>query len=681
MADKNFKMLCHYRKSRQTSIHLNMTSSESVFHRRFSSNAPEIGQRARNYNQPRNNQKSQKLHGQYPSAISAQKYGKIDAQLQSISNIKNGHHLESQLIRFLQSNQFNNAVHIFHIMMQQNIKLKNVSLFPSILQSIKLSKSHNFHILELIEYTKHNRIQLDANKYAEILGICVSKNDAYSAKQIAILWSDAMPTFPILPLIHCLSSSQHISSKQAKIWQSVLDELKHCRPATPNEQQQIIKPTSTQVHVSQILSNLTAKNVNAAIQNLHELHSLNLPMDKKQNKEWNEWLLREELMSGDMDKIERNETLKILQQMGLSTNLNLNKLMTDNQLSTTTDHVHELERRLPFILQFISHNIDNGVIDRTVITSKHWMEDLISFILQISIKTNTSTVSKTLTNDLFAFMDKHYTEDNLLFHRQLFNQLRNEILSQHHQHTQKSKKQKNNFGNLSLRKLFQILNGFSKKQIENMQKMHELRYDLIPLCTQCPTELFYAKSKFLNIVRSKDLTDAIIESAFRFETEQLGHLLYYLFYQKTPQIIDSSSDAAMMFPLQIDWIDLQKIYGTILGLRSKAMNHLKDIDVMHLMHYAPLPVPDVSDCVEETDSIKLIRKRQQRVLQLLTGIHVKQGSFENVMSTLFYFEHDSKITANMVSFGTFYLNETLLHCFTVNCPSIRCNHLTLTLFF
>eukprot|EP01084_Bolivina_argentea_P017620 32878_1 len=164
------------------------------------------GHWARECDQPYN-----KKYIKYPSVSSAQKYGKIDAQI-ALSTAKSyypiyskkqssqSNNYESQLIEFIQSNQFNNAINIFHIMMQQQIKLTNKSIFSSILKSLQRSNKHNFHILELIDYMKYNNIQLNENKFAEILGICISKNDEYSAKQIAILWFETMPNLEqILP--------------------------------------------------------------------------------------------------------------------------------------------------------------------------------------------------------------------------------------------------------------------------------------------------------------------------------------------------------------------------------------------------------------------------------------------------------------------------------------------------
>ena len=79
--------------------------------------------------------------------------------------------------------------------------------------------------------------------------------------------------------------------------------------------------------------------------------------------------------------------------------------------------------------------------------------------------------------------------------------------------------------------------------------MHELQYDILPLMKQCYIESFYLKSTYFpQTVQSKDLTEAIIEAAFRFENEELGHLLYYLFYHRTPPIIDSD-DYHSLIPL------------------------------------------------------------------------------------------------------------------------------------
>merc|ERR1712129_453662 len=102
---------------------------------------------------------------------------------------------------------------------------------------------------------------------------------------------------------------------------------------------------------------------------------------------------------------------------------------------------------------------------------------IILFILQCSIQTKTSSVSKPFIDDLFVFMDRNFT--NLSFHKQLYNQIKHEIFAQHQTQKQIKNKRKNT---LAMRKLFQILNGFSKQSIESMNKMHELEYNLLPLC-------------------------------------------------------------------------------------------------------------------------------------------------------------------------------------------------------
>ena len=228
-----------------------------------------------------------------------------------------------------------------------------------------------------------------------------------------------------------------------------------------------------------------------------------------------------------------------------------------------------------------------------------------------------------------------------------------------------------------LRKLLQLLNGFSAEEVEAMKKRQELRDDLLPLARQCQIECFYLKSKhFRAELRSKDLTAAILESAFRFEPEQMELLLYYLFYDGTPSIIDSDAMMAPLTPLEIEWNDLHKIYAVLLGLSPKAMNHLKDLDIQHLLNCAPLPVRDIQRIdahtnYNELDALRLTRNRQQRVLQLVSGIGARSGCFESVTRSLFYFEHDSIITNAMRSFGSYYLNETLLHRFTNHCVQFR----------
>ena len=712
---------------------------------------------------------------------------------------------EAQLTHYIQRSQFNNAVHALHLMMQQRVKLQNVSLFPSVLQSLKLCKKHHFHILELIDFMKFNSIELDSNTFAEILGICVAKNDEHSAKQIALLWMDTMPTFPILELIHCLSAQNtvlkppfkyHKLGKQERIWQSIIDELTSLTPevpsfsvtstpSIPSEIQSISTPISTPKstpnltsisptdfitdQISQIQMNLTAKHHGLAVKHLHELHSFitNNPMDipsdesvqllhrqneklstligsknHKMNKKngsdsWTQWLLREELMSTDSATMESNDVLRKLYDLGFKvhTPSALNALFNDIQkapsLSDTSeftpeftpdfaryqisDHIHEVERRLPQILHFVAHNVWNGTISRDTIHSVSWINNLIHLILETSVQTNTASISRKMVDRLFQFMRSNYGDEhsrNLLFHHQLFNQLKVRIISEHQRLKQVKRLQnqrdrdsapKYGAGYGTMRKLLQILNGFDAKDMVKMKKHIEIRQDILPLIqNNCAIESFYVKSKYVpSMVRSRDLSSAIIEAAFRFEHHELGHLLYYLFYHKTPSIIDSDamtdfgifgpetrgnvtddnhektlygerqhSFQPPMVPLQIEWMDLRKIYSTLLGLSTKATNHLQDIDVLHLLHYAPLPVQDVKYLhhdagFTEMDTMRLNRGRQQRVLQVLAGLCARTGSFEDVRRVIHYFEHDSVLTNNMRSFGAFYFNETLLHRFTV----------------
>ena len=248
---------------------------------------------------------SSSSRGGYPSVSSASKYGKLDAQLaqsaaksyyeesaprplSTTSNVTKPrttttepvpprsaphYNYESQLTHFIQRSQFNNAVQALHLMMQQRVKLNNVTLFPSILQSLKLCKKHHFHILELIEYLRFNAIELDSNVFAEILGICVAKNDEHSAKQIALLWMETMPQFPILPLIHCLSAQNtvlkpdfkyHRLGKQERIWQSVIDELAAFSPSHSTPTAPTTATTATAV---------------SAVHAVHPLHSSISPKD------------------------------------------------------------------------------------------------------------------------------------------------------------------------------------------------------------------------------------------------------------------------------------------------------------------------------------------------------------------------------------------------------------------
>eukprot|EP01083_Nonionella_stella_P273681 928599_1 len=628
------------------------------------------------------------------------------------------HRYESQLMKFIQSNQFNHTVHMLHVMMQQGIKLNNISLFASILQALKLCNTHEFHVLELIWYMKYNEIAIDSNRFCELLGICVAKNDMYSAKQIAILWFETMPHFPVLPVIHCLSSHNtsskpkyykfHKLGKQEKIWQAIIEELNALSTESPSHiTQKYLTPQSPKQHMIELLAHvqmhLTAKNHDLAIKHVHELHSFItnhsdnelLSMLKEESITWTQWLLRQELMHGDVNKIAPNDTLRTLHELGFNDCKlsSVNHLLQDIQRPLTltnmdklhlADHIHELERRLPFIIQFLSYNMKIGMITKDVMNNTQFIEHLIALVMDTAtLKTNTSNVSRKTIDALFELMNTHYVQRQ--FHKHLFNDLKQRIIAQFQRikhdggdkqitprHKHGGGQVMRHSGYVSLRKLFEFVNGFSKRQLEECRAMQEMN-DLLPLMKHCSIQLFHTKAKYFpKQLSSRDLTNAIVEAAFRFEAEPLGHLLYYLFYHRIPYGYGLGNEEHMtMVPLQIDWTDLHKIYATLLSLSAQAMNQLKDIDIMHLLHYTPLPVQDQKYIAHESDVITVTRKRQQRVLPLLTGICARSGSFGDVIKSIHYFENDSWITGNMRSFGAFYLNETLLHKFTKHCVELE----------
>ncbi len=241
------------------------------------------------------------------------------------------------------------------------------------------SNKHTFHILELIDYMKYNNIQLDSNRFVEILGIGVSKND-HSAKQIAILWFETMPTSPILPIIYRLSS-QYKLIRQQQIWQSIMNEL------------------------------------------------TKLAVNENKNTDSKPMISPMEYITEQLSQIQLN-------------------LKAQN--------------------------------------------NMVLLIMDAISQTNTNI------NNLFEFMNKN-SKDNLLFHKQLFDCLKNKLISCHAMIRQQNKVEVIRGKYIPLKRFFEFTNNFNSKHMEQIRKMKELKYETLLSMKQCSIQLFYTTKANLQL--------------------------------------------------------------------------------------------------------------------------------------------------------------------------------------